>query len=222
MNWRMSLPSAALAGALLCTLTPIMPQAQAGDKEWAVAGKILTGIVVIDAVRGLAQYEGRKAAQENRGPQTRYYREQPQQYYVPPPPRPQPAVVYLEQPTDYITPRSHLSYSKPSTIEIHNHYYTAEAVQAAQAGQQEQTAPPPAPVAAPVVQPAPQAAPAPAPVQHTEQMVINSGEGDTVVLVIEEGRRIWQPKTRGAKAYMQVWSDLEKKWVSIKEYPSIY
>jgi len=45
---------------------------------------------------------------------------------------------------------------------------------------------------------------------------------DLVVIDLEEGRRICQRRVRGATAYLQIWSELDDKWVSIRTYPSIW
>lgn len=70
---------------------------------------------------------------------------------------------------------------------------------------------------APCITPAPYVAPArPAP-----RYVPDLSEGP-VVVSLEDGRRLFQPRIRGAKAYMQVWSEVTSEWITIKEYPSIY
>lgn len=65
-------------------------------------------------------------------------------------------------------------------------------------------------VTRPVVEVEPEPVYTPAPVQGP------------VVVHLEEGRRLFQPRVRGATAYLQVWSEVCAEWVSIKEYPSIY
>ena len=77
-------------------------QAEAGDREWAVAGKVLTGLIVLDAVTS-----------PYRAPTVVYQR--PAVYYAPPVVYPQPSVVYqppvvygptvvYRQPTVYYPP----------------------------------------------------------------------------------------------------------------------
>ena len=39
---------------------------------------------------------------------------------------------------------------------------------------------------------------------------------------LEEGRRLYQPKVKGEKAQFQVWSEIEQRWIPIKDYPSLY
>jgi hypothetical protein len=43
-----------------------------------------------------------------------------------------------------------------------------------------------------------------------------------IVLNMEDGRRLFQPPEHGHVAYVQVWSSMNRQWVSIAEYPSIW
>lgn len=45
---------------------------------------------------------------------------------------------------------------------------------------------------------------------------------EPVIVTLEDGRRIYQPRVHGARAILQQWSDLEERWVDIREYPSVY
>jgi hypothetical protein len=45
---------------------------------------------------------------------------------------------------------------------------------------------------------------------------------DLVIVNIDNGRRIIQPRIHGATAYMQVYSQVTCEWVTIEEYPSIW
>ena len=45
---------------------------------------------------------------------------------------------------------------------------------------------------------------------------------DPIIVFIEKGRRIYQPRIRGAKAYLQIYSSACNQWVSIEDYPSIW
>ena len=45
---------------------------------------------------------------------------------------------------------------------------------------------------------------------------------DPIIVHIEKGRRIYQPRVKGATAYLQVYSDVCNEWVNIEEYPSIW
>lgn len=45
---------------------------------------------------------------------------------------------------------------------------------------------------------------------------------DYVIVRIENGRRIIQPRVRGVTAYLQVYSKVCNEWVTIEEYPSIW
>ena len=184
-GWRETLSALLLAAALWPA------PARASDKEWAVAGKVLTGLAAYSIISNLAREHERPRAVVYAQPQPRYIVvESPATRY---------AVTQesVYDGGDYITPRSRVA-PQPSRVEVHNYYYGTNAPANAK----------PAPAA-----PATPAAAGP---------TMDAGDVNTVILNIEEGRRIIQPRTRGAKAYLQVWSDLEKKWLSVKEYPSIY
>ncbi len=45
---------------------------------------------------------------------------------------------------------------------------------------------------------------------------------ELVIVNIEDGRRIIQPRIHGATAYLQVYSKVSCDWVTIEEYPSIW
>ena len=43
-----------------------------------------------------------------------------------------------------------------------------------------------------------------------------------VIVHLENGRRIYQPRIKGATAYLQVYSRACNEWVTLEEYPSIW
>ena len=43
-----------------------------------------------------------------------------------------------------------------------------------------------------------------------------------VIVHLEDGRRIYQPRIKGATAYLQVYNELCHEWITIKQYPSIW
>ena len=45
---------------------------------------------------------------------------------------------------------------------------------------------------------------------------------DPIIVCVEEGRRIYQPRVKGATAYLQVYSKACNEWVTLEEYPSIW
>jgi hypothetical protein len=45
---------------------------------------------------------------------------------------------------------------------------------------------------------------------------------EPIISYLDEGRRLYQPAIHGHKAVIQVWSEVNGEWVSIKEYPSIW
>ncbi len=47
-------------------------------------------------------------------------------------------------------------------------------------------------------------------------------DATAVIFDLGNGRRLYQQKIKGKKAQLQVWSEVEKRWVGIKEYPSLY
>lgn len=53
-------------------------------------------------------------------------------------------------------------------------------------------------------------------------VVIEQPRMEPIIQYLEDGRRIYQPPVRGCKAYLQVWSEVNNEWVSIREYPSIW
>ena len=72
--------------------------------------------------------------------------------------------------------------------------------------------------------PVPAAAPAVSPVVQTTTITSKTEvSADAIVIELEAGvRRLYQPKVKGAAAQIQIWSDIEKRWVAIKEYPSLF
>ncbi len=187
----------AALGATLIAMTALWPApAQASDKEWATAGKVLAGLAAVAVVGQAARHYDSDSRYERTvyvRPESRYC--PPPVSYCPPPrrvffvPSYRPVVEYRT--VQYVTPapvvREIIVQPAPpppaEKVEIHNHYESA----------------PPAAATPPT-----------------------ASDGDSVIVNIEEGRRLYQPKVRGAKAYLQVWSELEQKWLSVKEYPSIY
>ena len=57
---------------------------------------------------------------------------------------------------------------------------------------------------------------------HTKTVYQSRRTNDLVIVNLEDGRRICQRRIRGASAYLQIWSDVDEEWVSIREYPSIW
>ena len=45
---------------------------------------------------------------------------------------------------------------------------------------------------------------------------------DPIIVHIQKGRRIYQPRVKGATAYLQVYSKVCKEWVNVEEYPSLW
>jgi hypothetical protein len=45
---------------------------------------------------------------------------------------------------------------------------------------------------------------------------------EPIVSYLSDGRRLYQPRVHGHTAYLQIWSEVNGDWVSIKEYPSIW
>lgn len=43
-----------------------------------------------------------------------------------------------------------------------------------------------------------------------------------IIVKLEDGRRLYQPRVHGHKAFLQVFSEVSGEWVSIREYPSIW
>jgi hypothetical protein len=53
-------------------------------------------------------------------------------------------------------------------------------------------------------------------------VVIEQPRTEPIIQYLEDGRRIYQPPVRGCTAYLQIWSEVSREWVSIREYPSIW
>ena len=89
----------ATAAALAATATLLVPaEARAGQKEWATAGQILTGVVAADLLfNHLPRWGGERETVEVRQP---VYYPQPQVMYAPPPVimAPAPVAVYAPPP----------------------------------------------------------------------------------------------------------------------------
>lgn len=45
---------------------------------------------------------------------------------------------------------------------------------------------------------------------------------DPVIVYLESGRRLYQPRLRGHVAFIQIWSSYNQTWVTIGEHPSIW
>ena len=45
---------------------------------------------------------------------------------------------------------------------------------------------------------------------------------DPIIVHVEKGRRIYQPRIKGATAYLQVYSKVCNEWVNVEEYPSVW
>lgn len=43
-----------------------------------------------------------------------------------------------------------------------------------------------------------------------------------IIVMLENGQRLYQPAVHGHPAYIQVWSSIHNDWISIKEHPSIW
>ncbi len=102
----------AVIATLVIGLGTLTPQTQAGDREWAVAGKVLTGVVAA-SVLSRALDPAPPAAT------TAVVYQQP--VYVAPPPvyYPPPTVVYHPAPPQVI------HYAPPPTVVIHQPVYYA-------------------------------------------------------------------------------------------------
>jgi hypothetical protein len=70
-----------------------------------------------------------------------------------------------------------------------------------------------------------------APVYHTTTVVREPApviapapplSQEPVVVSLENGRRLYQPRIKGHVAYLQIYSEHSRSWVNLKEYPSLY
>ena len=130
--------------------------AQAGQREWATTGKILTGVVIGGLLSG-------SCAPRPTCPPPVVYR-QPVVWERPAP------VYYRSYRPTYVAP--------PCQVQVvETRSYRCE----------------------------------PAPVRT-----------EPIVVYLENGRRLYQPPVQGCSAYVQVWSEVDSRWVSIKEYPSLW
>lgn len=146
---------------LLVTGAAAPQQAQAGDKGWSTAGKILTGIVIggILADHCVARPVARETV-----------------YYSGPVCPPRPAVHWRHHETRVVLPPP----------------------------------PPPPPVIVTRVY------------EVTRVVQVEPPREEPVIRYQDDGSRLFQPPIRGHTAYLQVWSEVNREWVSIKEYPSIW
>jgi hypothetical protein len=140
--------AAGLAGLMMAAAS-VPGSAQAGQREWATAGKILTGVVVGGVIMDAARS------------------------------RPVQREIVYERPV-YRHPVVQRRYMAPRCEAPVVRY-----------------CPPPRIEREPVCQ-------------------------EPITLHLGEGRRLFQPRVHGHTAYIQVWSELNGDWVSIKEYPSIW
>ena len=99
----MKLTFALLAASAL--LSAGIPQASAGDREWATAGKVLTGLFAAKVIHDIAQ------------PRHVVVRSQPPVYYYQPAPVvvAQPHVIYVQQP---VTPQPQIIYVQPQQVVV--------------------------------------------------------------------------------------------------------
>ena len=159
LAWTMAL---VLGGALLA------PATRAGDQEWAVAGKVLTGIAALHLLTGMAPVPP------------------PITLHPPVPPR---VTVHSSRSRGHSYHRS--SCSPQVSYRTHRKVYYRPAVV-----QRRQPA-------------------------HCGTLVAPHCD-NPVVVHMDGGRRIYQPRIHGHQAYMQIWSDVSRSWVTLKLYPSIY
>jgi len=83
-----------IVGAVLASLMSLQV-VKAGDREWATVGKVLTGVVVIEAVGRIV----------NPPTQVVYVQPQPVVYAQPVVVQPQPVVYYQPAPVVYVQPQ---------------------------------------------------------------------------------------------------------------------
>ena len=172
-----------LASATLLLFALVAPQASAGDKDWANAGKVLAGVVGFGILHN-ALSSNHHGSHHGSRHSTTYYsssRSYPScrstSYSY------RPSYNYRHQPTYY-----HTEVIRPVPTPV---YHTTTVVR----------------------EPVPVYTPAPAPVV--------SGS-NPVVVPLENGRRLFQPRIKGHVAYLQVYSEHSGSWVTLKEYPSLY
>ncbi len=141
--------AAGVAGLMMATSSLPGGTAQAGQREWATAGKILTGVVIGGAVLNACNP---RASRTEIVYERQVYRPQPA-YQFRGPPRCEPPVM--------------------------------------------RSCPPPRYQPAPVCR-------------------------EPIVRYMADGRRLYQPPVHGHAAFIQVWSEVQDEWVSVKEHPSIW
>ncbi|MFT5127977.1 MAG: hypothetical protein ACI8W8_001585 [Rhodothermales bacterium] len=183
-----------IATATLLLFALVAPQASAGDKDWANAGKVLAGVVGFGILHNALSSNHHGSHHRSRHSTTYYSssRSYPScrstSYSY------RPSYSYRHQPTYY---QREVIRPVPTPV-----YHTTTVVR--------ESAPVYRPAPAPVYVPA---APAPAPTV--------SGS-NPVVVPLENGRRLLQPRIKGHVAYLQVYSEHSGSWVTLKEYPSLY
>lgn len=163
--------------AAILLLALAIPQASAGDKDWATAGKVLAGVVGFGFLHN-ALSGGHHHHRSYRS--TRYYSE----------PCSSTSYTYTRR-HDYRP--YHRSYTRTEVYcpPVTPVYHTTSVVR----------------------EPAPVIVPAPVPVPSSP---------DPVIVNLEDGRRIYQPRIKGHVAYLQIYSEHSGSWLTLKEYPSLY
>lgn len=195
-------------GLVVAVLLPAT--VQANDKEWARVGKVAAVLVGLDLL-------GHAVACPPPPPWHRRHVEYRSYYYASPPPpvivysRPVTSVEYVVEPAPAV--ERVVVVSPPPAV--------ARVVVA--------DPPPPQPTdystprsnqalasRGPVTKPAAKDAAA------TETVAKTATTADAIIVELDEGRRLYQPKVKGEKAQLQVWSEIEQRWVPVKDYPSLY
>ena len=170
--------------------------ARANDKEWARVGKVATVVLGLDLL-------GRALTCPPPPPWHGHHMVQYSYYYAVPPPA---VVVYTPMET------------RVERVIVHERV-VEQVVPAEAAGPTDYSTPRSDKAMA---SRGTAAKPAAKEAAGKETVAKTTTTDDAIIVNLDEGRRLYQPKVKGEKAQLQVWSEIEQRWVPIKDYPSLY
>lgn len=193
-------------------LGAVLPQSvRAGDKEWATAGKILTGLAVFGALTSIAQPQPEPYYVEQRT----VYVQQPVYMYAPPPvvyaptayapqPYPQaqssgqvpPPVPYQEAPVvqqQYVQPQQQQYIQQQPYVETPTVVYETRYFQGRR-------------------------------MERCPRVVFRNRryQPREIVIPYGAGTRLYQPGIRGHITYVQQWAPHQRAWVTVGNHPCMW
>lgn len=178
--------STAMAGLVVAAGLLSAQPARAGEKEWAVAGKVLTGIVAFNVLNDVVNGDRDHRPSQCREPRydnTRVVvREYDHAAY-------RPVIHHRRQEPVRVETRVVTVRSDDQCDPYPRYYDRSDAGRGSRYAR-----------------------------SHRRTVV----RRDPIIRHLSRGRRIYQPPVRGHKAFIQVYSTVERRWVNVRECESIW